>query len=192
MEKGKITNPLKLLLIGGSAGSLNVLLNVLPSLKPDLALCIVIVTHRKNTSDTLLEDLLSSRTTISVKEIEDKEVLQKGTIYITPPDYHILFENNGTLSLDYSEKINYSRPSIDVAFESAGVIYKENLTCILLSGANSDGVQGLIEVKRHHGVTVVQEPHTAATPYMPLQALHFMKPDYLLTPDEMITFINNL
>ena len=192
MEENEIGKPHKLLLVGGSAGSLNVMLKLLPLLRTDILLSIVVVLHRKNTFDTMLQDLFSSRTTLPVKEIEDKEVMQKGVIYLVPPDYHVLFEHNAILSLDYSEKVNYSRPSIDVAFESAAEVYGSNLITLLLSGASSDGVKGLIEAKRQKGITIVQDPDTAETPYMPMQALRFMKPDLILKPDEMSRYINSL
>ncbi len=192
MAQDRITAPLKLLIIGGSAGSLTVLLKVLPALNYNVSLSIVIVVHRKNTPDSTLADLLASRTKIHVKEIEDKESLLGGTIYLAPPDYHILFENNGAVSLDFSEKVNFSRPSIDVAFESAAEVYKERLTCILLSGASSDGVKGLAEVKRNNGNFAVQDPSTAQAPYMPQQAVNKLHPNTVLTPEAMIGFINGL
>ncbi len=192
MEENKITKPLKVLIIGGSAGSLSVLLKVLPALKHNLLLSIIIVVHRKNTPDSTLRDLLATRTQIPVKEIEDKEMMQGGTIYLAPPDYHILFENDGSMSLDFSEKVNFSRPSIDVAFESAAEVYKEHLTCILLSGASSDGVEGLREVQNRKGTFAVQDPLTAETSFMPQQAVNKLHPDIILIPDAMIGFINGL
>ncbi len=192
MEKNKIATELKPLIIGGSAGSLNVLLKLLPSLRDDLELTIIIVLHRKNSNDTLLSDLFSTRTTLKVKEIEDKELLKKGTIYIAPADYHILFESDGTISLDYSEKVNYSRPSIDVAYESAAIIYKENLACLLLSGASSDGTKGLIEVKKYNGKILIQDPDTAESSFMPQQAIHKLQKETVLKPEEMTGYINAL
>lgn len=192
MEKRKLTELPQVLIFGGSAGSLNVLLKTIPEIKSDIKLAIVIVIHRKNTSDSILQDLFSSRTVIPVKEIEDKEELQKGRIYIAPPDYHVLFENDGTISLDYSEKVNYSRPSIDVAFESASQEYGPLLTCILLSGASSDGAKGLIEAKKNNGITIIQDPLTAESSYMPEQALKAMQPDKILSPEQMIPYINSL
>lgn len=192
MEKRNIDQLPKLLVIGGSAGSLSVLLKVLPEIKTTITICIVIVIHRKNTSDSTLRKLFSTKTFLPVKEIEDKEKLLCGTIYIAPPDYHILFENDGTVALDYSEKVNYSRPSIDVAFESASQEYKKHLTCILLSGASSDGAKGLIEVKKNEGRTVVQDPLTAEASYMPEQAINALQPDEILYPLQMIAYINEL
>ncbi len=192
MEEDKITAHLKLLVIGGSAGSLNVLLKLFPYIKSDLDFAIVIVLHRKNTSDSILSDLLATRTTLAVCEIEDKQALKPSVVYIAPPDYHILFETDGTISLDYSEKVNYSRPSLDVAFESAAQVYGKNLTCIVLSGASSDGSKGLEEVKRTNGKIAIQKPDTADSPYMPQQALNKLQHETVISPEEMIGFINGL
>jgi two-component system chemotaxis response regulator CheB len=192
MEESKITPPLKLLVIGGSAGSLNVLLKLFPYIKSDPAFAIVIVLHRKNTSDSILSDLLSARTTLHVCEIEDKQPIMPSVVYIAPPDYHVLFETDHTISLDYSEKVNYSRPSLDVAFESAAQVYGANLTCLLLSGASSDGTKGLEEVKRNKGKVAIQDPETADSPYMPQQAINKLQHEIVLSPEEMSGFINGL
>lgn len=192
MAEGQINAKQKLLVIGGSAGSLPVLLEVLPEIVMSDALAIVIVLHRKNTADSLLSDLLAFRTGLPVKEIEDKEQLKSGDVYLAPPDYHILFETNHTVSLDFSEKVNFSRPSIDVAFESAASVYKEQLSCILLSGASADGVQGLMEASSVNARVAVQDPSTAETPYMPQQAINKQPGITVLKPLEMVTFINSL
>lgn len=189
MEEDKID---RLLLIGGSAGSLMVLLEVLPRVKIKASMAIVIILHRKNTPDSLLSELLAARSGLIVKEIEDKEPLRGGEAYIAPADYHILFETNQTISLDFSEKINFSRPSIDVAFSSASEVYHEKLACILLSGANADGVQGLVEAKAAGSQIIVQDPRTAETPYMPDQALQRIPDILVLKPSEMAAFINAL
>lgn len=192
MEESEIAGRLKLLLIGGSAGSLTILLRLFPFIKADPGFAIIVVLHRKSTSDSTLSDLLAGRTSLEVREIEDKEPLKPSIVYIAPPDYHILFETDGTVSLDASEKINYSRPSLDVAFESAAEVYGPNLTCLLLSGASSDGATGLEEVKRHKGKVAIQKPETAEAPYMPQQAINKLKDETVLSPEEMIGFINAL
>ena len=192
MEKNKMIPPCELLLIGGSAGSLDVLLKVLPKLKDTLDFTIVVVLHRKNSADSMLSDLLATRTSLRVKEVEDKQPLSKSHIYIVPGDYHVLFEKNKVMSLDYSEKINYSRPSIDVAFESAAEVFGPSLACILLSGANSDGVAGLKAAKANGGKIIVQDPATAESPFMPEQAILKVKVDLILKTDEISAFINSL
>lgn len=183
---------MKLLLIGGSAGSLVVLLDVLPLVKADPSVAIVIVVHRKSTPDSLLSELLASRSGLTVQEISDKEPLRGGEVYIAPPDYHVLFEADQSISLDFSEKVNFSRPSIDVAFISAAEVYQQQLTCLLLSGANADGVEGLKEVRTLYGKIAVQDPATAEAPYMPQQAVQQLPGVQLLKPSEMHVFINSL
>ena len=114
------------------------------------------------------------------------------TLYIAPPDYHLLIENDKTFSLDASEKINFSRPSIDVSFESASQVFKENLVCLLLSGANSDGTKGLQKVNEKGGSVIIQDPSTAIVPFMPEYAIENVANDAILDPKEMANYINQL
>jgi len=180
------------LIIGGSAGSLDVLLEIFPDLSSDINFPIILVTHRKTGNDSLLSDLLKNRTKLTVNEAEEKERILPGNVYIAPADYHLLIEENHTISLDYSEKINYSRPSIDVTFQSAAEIFKDELVCILLSGSNADGVAGLKIANSFGGLVVVQNPNTAIMPYMPQQAVNEVKPVVVLDAFNMAEFINNL
>lgn len=192
MEKSKIARPAKMLVIGGSAGSIEVILQVLPKLKKDLDFPIVIVLHRKSSSDSSLSDLFSTRTSIPVKEVDDKEAIENGIIYLAPADYHLLIEKNKSFSLDFSEKVSYSRPSIDVTFESASDIYGKNLSCLLLSGANSDGVEGLRITKKNGGQIAVQDPATAEAPFMPQHAINKGNVELVLKPLEIVGFINGI
>ena len=182
----------KALVIGGSAGSLDVLIRILPEIDVNINFPIIIVIHRKQGMDSLLSDLLSSKTKLSVKEVEEKEELKARTIYIAPSDYHLLIEKDYTFSLDYSEKINYSRPSIDVTFQSAAEVFADKLACILLSGSNADGVNGLLVVKRYGGKVAVQEPSSAQVDYMPSQAILHVAIDRILEIEEMPDYINAL
>jgi len=180
------------LIIGGSAGSLDVLLKVLPELNPALSFPIIIVVHRKHGADSLLPELLAGRTRLIVKEIDEKEPILAGTVYVAPSDYHTLIEKDRSFSLDCSEKINYSRPAIDATFQTAAEVYRDKLVCLLLSGSNADGVNGLISVKAWGGTTVIQDPKTAQVAYMPQQAATFAKIDYTLAIEDMAEFINLL
>ena len=191
MEKNQLINRPEVVIIGGSAGSLEVLLQILPRLIVPVAFSIVIVLHRKAGDDTLLEDLIAVKSAVPLKEVEDKTPLLPGFVYIAPSDYHLLFEKNRELALDASEKINFSRPSIDVAFESVADIFGTDLIGILLSGANSDGTAGLIAIQNAGGVVVVQKPETAEMAYMPQNAIENLTPDYILTAAEILAFINN-
>lgn len=192
MEKTITKQDCTALVIGGSAGSLDVLLEVFPNLKTGLNFPIIIIIHRKSGSESLLTDLLQSRTTLKVAEAEEKQPLLAGNVYIAPADYHLLIEENHSFSLDYSEKVNYSRPSIDVTYQSAAHVYKQGLYCILLSGSNADGVEGLKRVKKLKGKIVLQNPDSAVMPYMPQQAKSKLKADFILNAWEMANFINNL
>src|SRR5579864_7056332 len=129
----------KVLMIGGSAGSLDGVLKIISALPVNKHVTTIIVVHRKNDVESILANLLSSRTQLEVKEVEDKELISGGIIYIAPSDYHLLIENEKMFSLDSSEKVHYSRPSIDVSFESAAHVFGNAVIGILLSGANADG-----------------------------------------------------
>lgn len=192
MEENHVDHTCEFLMIGGSAGSLEVLFRLLPLLRPDLPFPVALVLHRRNSSDSSLAELLGSKTLNPTQEVEDKEPITPGTIYLAPADYHLLIEQDRTFSLDYSEKINFSRPSIDVSFESAAEIYGPGLVGILLSGANEDGTGGLMAVKRAGGRAVVQSPDTAQMPFMPHYALTHLAIDHVFDTIQMAAFINSL
>lgn len=192
MEKNSIGRSVGLVVIGGSAGSLDVVLQMLPFLNGGLRFPLIIVLHRKISFDSALTDLFAGKTALIVKEAEEKEELKPGIIYIAPADYHLLVEANHTLSIDYSEKIHYSRPSIDVTFETAADAFGKAAVGILLSGANADGSEGLKVIRSLGGITVVQNPVTAEIPYMPQQALGALAVDYVLDSHQIAGFINKL
>jgi two-component system chemotaxis response regulator CheB len=190
MEEDALTKKCKVLLIGGSAGSIEVLMEILPRLHPIHVIAIVLVLHRKSAEDSTLEDLIAAKTIISVVKVEDKVTLRPGFLYIAPSDYHLLFEKNNQLSLDVSEKINYSRPSIDVSFESAAIAFGSKCTGILLSGANVDGTAGLQAIQEHGGTVILQNPENAIMPFMPQNAFSSMTPNYVLEVSEILDYIN--
>ena len=184
--------PVKLIVIGGSAGSLQVILNFLGAIPHDFPLPILIVLHRNGVFESNLEELFSSRTRVPVKEVEEKELIIPGTTYICPADYHVLLEKDHSFSLDYSERVHYSRPSIDVTFRSAADSFGEELVALLLSGGNADGVEGLQYIKARGGVAVVQDPATAEVPYMPQQAVTKGEVDFIVPAVEIPAFLLGL
>lgn len=190
MEKETMTSPEKLIVIGGSSGSLEVLMNMLPLVDKRLRVPVIIVLHRNNQSDNGLVELFASKTDLIVKEADEKDILQPGTIYIAPPDYHLLIEQDKTLSLDASAKVNFSRPSIDVTFSSAADVFGKGLTTILLSGANADGADAMIHVKQCGGKLIVQDPGEALVGYMPRQAIEQNDVDLILKTEEIGNWIN--
>ncbi|SJZ36516.1 chemotaxis protein CheB [Sediminibacterium ginsengisoli] len=190
MEKDKVRSSCCLAVIGGSAGSLDAILKILPCLNTGAAYAVVIVQHRKPLQDSPLADILSDKTGWSVKEVEEKETVTPGTVYIAPADYHLLFETDHSFSLDASEKVNYSRPSIDVTFESAADVYGSSVIGILLSGANADGVEGLQKIRDAGGICIVQDPATAEVSYMPAEALRRLQPDLVLPAEGIGMYLN--
>jgi two-component system, chemotaxis family, protein-glutamate methylesterase/glutaminase len=175
-----------LIVIGGSAGSLQVLIGLLSAVGPGLPIPILVLLHRNvHHHESSLEALISAKTKLTCKEVEEKEPLLPGVIYICPADYHVLIERDHSLSLDYSERVNYSRPSIDVTFKSAAEAYGPELICVLLSGANADGADGLEYARGMGSITVVQDPATAEVAYMPQYAIDRVKVDFVLRPEEM-------
>ncbi|RYY71283.1 MAG: chemotaxis protein CheB [Chitinophagaceae bacterium] len=188
----KQVNNIKLIIIGGSSGSLEVLMKILPVLRRDFPIPIILVLHRNSTADSALTELMTSKTTLQVKEADEKDVLEPGTIYIAPPDYHLLTEIDGSLSLDFSERVHYCRPSIDVSFMSAAIACKSELIAILLSGANADGAAGIKMIKELGGITVVQDPADASVSYMPDQALLTNAVDRVMKGTEIGDWLNEI
>lgn len=183
MEESRVDH--KVLMIGGSAGSLTVVLKLLPLLQTQ-DLSVVIIFHRKSSDDPVLLDILSTKTTTYlVKEADDKDLLLPGVIYVAPADYHLLIEKDWSITLDYSEKVNYSRPSIDVAFESAAEACGNRLRCVLLSGANADGARGIAYAKVMGAKIAVQNPGSAEVPFMPQSALDLVQPDLLFRDEDL-------
>ncbi|MFN5459724.1 MAG: chemotaxis protein CheB, partial [Bacteroidota bacterium] len=173
------------IVFGGSAGSIEVIINLFPLVPADFPIPIVVVLHRKNTSEHHLEDVLSRKSKVPVLEIQDKTKIIPGNIYIAPGDYHVLVDNDKTLALDTSEKVNFSRPSIDVAFEEFARVYGSKCIGILLSGANSDGSSGLKRIKDSGGLTIVQSPDSAKVATMPMSAVKLFQPDVIANPQQM-------
>ena len=182
----------RMLVIGGSAGSLEALLQFLPRVKKDIHFSIVIVLHRKSDAESMLSNLLQSRTELPVREIEDKEKILPSVVYVAPANYHVLVEKDLSFSLDVSEKINYSRPSIDVSLESVADVLGPAATALLLSGANSDGTEGLKCIKEKGGKVLIQQPSSAEVSYMPEQALKEIHADAVLNTEEIAGYINAL
>lgn len=159
------------IVIGASAGGVHALLQVLPALPADFPASILIVVHVPPRRDNALVSLLAEKCRLTVKEAEDKEPILPGTIYMGPPDYHLLVESDRTIALSSDETVNHSRPAIDVLFESAADAYGERLAAIILTGANHDGARGLRAVCDAGGRAIVQAPATAEVAYMPEAAL---------------------
>lgn len=164
-----MNNRFDVIAIGGSAGSLLVLTEILDSLPHQLVPPVVIVLHRLRNVQSEMGRLLSN--TRKIVEPEDKEPVKEHCIYLAPQNYHLLIEAERTFMLDYSELVNYSRPSIDMTFSSIAEVYGARALGILLSGANKDGAEGLCQIIAAGGTGVVQDPRTASFEAMPQSAI---------------------
>jgi two-component system chemotaxis response regulator CheB len=157
--------------IGTSAGGLEALSVILPALPQSFKLPIFVVVHVPPDRRSLLPELFRAKCRIPVREPEDKEPIADGTVYFAPPDYHLLVEKDNYLSLSSDEPVFYSRPSIDVLFESAADVYGPALMAIILTGANQDGAAGIKGIARSGGTVIVQDPAEAFAAAMPEAAL---------------------
>ena len=159
------------LVIGGSAGAVTSLSQILPPLTADFPWPIIIVVHVPSGRHNSIADLFQSICKLPVKEAEDKEPLRAGSIYVAPPDYHLLVEPDRRLSLSNDPPVHHSRPSIDVLFQSAADAYGQSLLAILLTGANQDGAQGMYAIGKAGGMAFVQRPTSTDARVMPEAAL---------------------
>jgi two-component system chemotaxis response regulator CheB len=168
------------IVIGVSAGGFHALKTILTTLPANFSLPVIIVQHIHQNSDAFIIEHFNENCKLNVKEAEDKEPICDGTVYFAAPGYHLLVDMNRSFSLSLDEKVNFSRPAIDLLFESAADTYGETLIGIILTGANSDGAIGLRAVKRRGGLAIVQNPKTAEASFMPQSALDSTEVDLVV------------
>lgn len=180
------------IVIGGSAGTVEALVTILPALPAGFSIPIALVVHISPAGPSLLPDVLASRCALVVKEAEDKEPIAPHTVYVAPPNYHLLVEKERCFSLSVDDPVQFSRPAIDVLFESAADAYGAALVGVLLTGANEDGARGLARIGRAGGTTLVQSPATAPAPTMPEAALRLWHDHRVLSPAEIGSFLAGL
>lgn len=178
--------------IGTSAGGVDALSVLLPALPPTLQAAVFVVIHLPRERRSLLVDVFQPKCAVPVREALDKVVVEPGTVYFAPPDYHLLIDRGPQLALSADDLVNFSRPSVDVLFESAADVYGDRLLGIILTGASHDGALGLDAVRRAGGRTVVQRPDTAQVPVMVESALQRGPVDYVLPLDEIAALLRSL
>lgn len=183
----------ELIVIGASWGGLHAVGEILAALPEDLEAAVVVAQHRSfdNAVEGGLAGLLAGRTSLPVADVDDKQPIVKGRVYLAPPDYHLLIEP-GHFSLSKAERVHFARPSIDVLFESAADAYRERLIGVVLTGSNEDGAAGLARIKLLGGVAIVQDPRTAERPEMPGAALAATSADAVLRLEEIGPFLYGL
>ncbi|MBD1553801.1 chemotaxis protein CheB [Pseudomonas typographi] len=173
-------NRYQAVVVGASAGGVEALLGLFGALPSHFALPIMTVLHLPDGRHSQLAQVFERRLGRMVREGQDKAPIEPGIIYVAGPSYHLSVERDFTFSLSQEDRVHYSRPSIDVLFESAADAYGKGLVGVLLTGANEDGAKGLVSVQQCGGLTLVQDPAQARIAIMPEAALALMRPDYIL------------
>jgi two-component system chemotaxis response regulator CheB len=174
----------EIIVVGASAGGLSAIERLLGALPRGFPVPIVVVQHRSRESSDAYAEVIGSRTSLPVREIEDGDPLRGPGVYLAPPDYHVLIEPGHT-ALSIDDPVSYSRPSIDVLFESAADAYGSRVCAVLLTGANADGAKGLVRVKQAGGFAIVQDPATAESPEMPTAGIAAANVDRVLGLDRI-------
>jgi len=183
----------KMLVIGLSAGGIPLVKRILRALPQGYPLPIAIVAHLSREHESHLAEVLNERTCLPVSMARDKEEIRAGRVYIAPPDYHLLVEQNPHplphFSLSIDGLMKSVRPSIDVLFESAAEVFESGLIGVLLSGANTDGVEGMASVKRLGGLSVVLDPQECEFATMPHAVIKHVDVDYVASMDEIVSLL---
>lgn len=191
-RRANVSGAAEAVVLGGSAGALEVLSALLPGLGPSFTAPLIVVLHQAPDRPSLLAQVLRTRCARPVREVEDKDPVTPGTVHLAPPGYHLLIERDRHFALSVDDPVHYSRPAIDVLFESAADVYGPGLVALLLTGANEDGARGLARVQQRGGLTAVQSPDEAQVRTMPEAALRLIRPDRVLRSEEMASFLNQL
>lgn len=192
MRPASFERTIDAIVIGASAGGVEVISTLLAALSPAMKIAVFIVLHIPRDRPSGLAEFFQKKCALPVREAQDKEPVLGGTIYVAPPDYHLLIDAGPQLALSHDQPVHFSRPSIDVLFESAADIYRERLLGIVLSGGNDDGAAGLYTVQQLGGLVIVQEPATALVSSMPLAAVNLCNPDVVASPQAIASILGEL
>jgi two-component system chemotaxis response regulator CheB len=178
--------------IGTSAGGIDALGQILPALPANLRVPIFVVLHLPRERPSLLVEIFQPKCAVRLCEAGDKQRVEGGVVYFAPPDYHLLIDEGPQLALSADDPVGFSRPSVDVLFESAVDVYGSGLLGVLLTGASADGAEGLLAVHNAGGLTIVQAPADAQVPTMVESALERMVPDWQLPLPEIAESLSGL
>jgi two-component system chemotaxis response regulator CheB len=182
----------KAVIIGGSAGSFQVVTRILSSLPKEFPLPILLCLHRLKHVRSGFVEALSLKSNIPVEEPYDKEMLKPGKAYLAPANYHMFVELANRIALSTEDTVNHSRPSIDLSFISAANAYREKLVGIILSGANKDGTIGLKKLHDNGGIAIVQDPNECEVKTMTQSALQLTKVDFVYSTDQIISYLQKM
>ncbi len=185
----KIEQDYKAIVIGGSAGSFQVISKLLSQLPSDFELPIIMCLHRLRHVRNGFVEALNIKSSIPIQEPTDKEPVRKGKFYLSPANYHLSIELGNTFALTTEDLMNNSRPSIDILLQTGAYAYRNKLIGILLSGANRDGAQGMKMINERGGLTIVQDPKDCLIDTMPVSALNITDIDHVLNVQDIIDFL---
>lgn len=188
----KVSHQTEIIAIGCSAGGFEALGLILPNLSKNFPLPVVIVLHIPADSGPILAESFAKKCQIPVREVEDKMPILPGSIYLAPANYHLMVEPTRELSLSTEEPVHYSRPSIDVLFESVAMAYGRAALGIILSGANADGSAGIKFILAHGGQAIVQDPAEADYSTMPAATLHANPDSRVMKISQISEFLSQL
>jgi two-component system chemotaxis response regulator CheB len=177
-----------IIVVGCSLGGMHALEVILNAMPRNFCVPIAVVQHRHRASNETLPSHFRRFSRLPVVDVEDKQWIRPGTVYLAPANYHLLVER-GEFSLSVDEKVRYSRPSVDVLFQSAADAYGSGVIAVVLTGANDDGAEGARRVKARGGVVVVQDPKTAEAPEMPRAAITAAPVDQILPLDQIASYL---
>lgn len=182
----------KAVIIGGSAGSFQVITKILQSLPKNFRFPVLLSLHRLKHVRSGFVEALSLKSSIPIVEPNDKDQIKPGKAYLAPANYHMFIELGNRIALSTEEPVNHSRPSIDLSFITAAQVYRDKLVGIILSGANKDGAFGLKKVKDYGGLAIVQDPLECQVKTMTEASLKETNVDHIFKTDEIIRFLINL
>lgn len=183
---------IKVIVIGGSAGSFSIIRKILLALPDSFSIPLVMCFHRLKDRRNGFVESLESCSGMRILEPRDKDIIVPGNAYLAPANYHMLIEPTLTFALSVEEEVNFSRPSIDLTFETAGSAYHDRMLGIIVSGANSDGARGVYNAHKKGAYTVIQDPEEADFATMPREALKLFSPDQVMPVNEIIGLLNTI
>jgi len=187
-----VNRKFKAIVIGGSAGSFPLVAKILQEIPKNFPMPILLCLHRLKHVRHGFVEALSIKSNIPVLEPEDKESIKPGRAYLAPSNYHMYVELGNYFALSTEEMVKFSRPSIDLTFETASYVFKEKMVGIMLSGANTDGAEGMFRAHKRGSYTIVQDPTEASVKTMPEGCLKLFQPDEVLNVEKIIKFLQEL
>jgi two-component system chemotaxis response regulator CheB len=188
----RLTGTIDLVVIGASAGGVEALIELLRALPPALRAGVLIVLHLPRDRRSVLAEVFQPHCAVPVRDAQDKEPVEPGTVYLAPADYHLLVDDTRSIALSVDDLVHFSRPSVDVLFEAAAEVYRERTLAILLTGGSDDGAAGLAAVRRAGGWTIVQDPASARVPMMVEAALALGPVDFVLPLEGIADLLGRL